>query len=480
MNSKEEKNTLLLEAFKTIASIPRGSYQTKAISDYCREVAEQAGVDVLQDSLNNIIITIPASPGYEEVKPVILQGHLDMVCEKTPDCQHDFSEDGIALVFEDDWLRADNTTLGADNGVALAMGLALLKESSALHPKVYLVFTSEEEVGMDGAFGIDLTPIQDAGMLINLDTGSEGVFIAGCAGSAALKFTLPFVRTDAQGLRLLLKVSGLTGGHSGIEIHHQGANASVLAATILNYIKTPTHIIGLNGGTKDNVITTEAVAELVINPEDLPTFKDEIQNLEKHLQALYILRDPDLKLDLEVFEEGNFAVLPQEDAKRMTFFTTHAPNGVQKMNTAIPGMVDLSLNLGITKTEPDCMLWYYHPRYAQTNDRDALIRKMQNFADYLGIKTELLGCSPGWAYRENSSLRSIMTEVYEERFGKVPQVTTVHAGLECGILLQKLPHLDCISIGPDMEAIHSPKERLHLPSFYRTYRFLKKTLEAIR
>ncbi len=480
MNTYEEKNALLLEEFKAIASIPRGSYNTKAISDYCKDVAKQAGAEVYQDALNNLIITIPPSPGYETSSPVILQGHLDMVCEKTPDSEHDFLKDGITLIFDGDWLHADNTTLGADNGVAIAMGLALLKDPSALHPKVYLVFTTEEEVGMEGALGIDLSPAQDATMLINLDSGEEGVFITGCAGSVALKFSLPFVRTEAQGLHLQLEVSGLTGGHSGLEIHHQGANASILTATVLSLLKTPYHLISINGGTKDNVITTEALAELVIQPKDLSAFQEEVQSLEKSMQALYTTRDPDLKFDLKILEEGRFAVLPQEDAKRLAFFTTHAPNGVQKMNASIPGMVDTSLNLGITKTEADRVLWHYHPRFSQSVEKDALIQKMQNLADYLGIEDEVLGCSPGWAYREDSTLRNLMTEVYQNLFDITPQITTIHAGLECGILLQKLPHLNCISIGPDMEAIHSAKERLHLPSFYRTYHFLRKTLEALR
>ncbi len=480
MNTLEEKNTLLLEAFKAVASIPRCSYQTKAISDYCKNVALEAGVDVLQDDLNNIIITLPATEGYESADPVILQGHLDMVCEKTSDSLHDFSKDGIALIFEGDWLRGDNTTLGADNGVALAMGLALLKDSPVKHPKVYLVFTSEEEVGMDGAFGIDMTPVKDATMLINLDTGEEGVFITGCAGSTALKFTLPFTRTHVEGLHLQLKVGGLTGGHSGLEIHRQGANASVLAATLLNCLKTPYRTVGLNGGTKDNVITAEAVADLVILPENLQALKEEVKYLEDNLKILYAESDPGLKVELTVLNEGDFAVLPRDAAESMIFFTAHAPNGIQKMNSAIAGMVDASLNLGITKTEEDRILWHYHPRYSRDIEKAAITRKMQNFADYLDIITEVSGCSPGWSYREKSRLRSVMTEVYQNLFHHEPQVTTVHAGLECGILLQKLPHLDCISVGPNMEAIHSPMERLNLPSFYRTYEFLKKILEALR
>lgn len=467
--------------FEAIASIPHGSFNTDAIADYCEGVAAQFHLPCIRDAVNNLIVTIPASAGYEEKGPVILQGHLDMVCEKVAESSHNFLTDPLSLYVKGDRLSAKGTTLGGDDGIAIAMGLALMEDTTIAHPKVYCVFTSDEEVGMPGAAALDLTPIADAQSMINVDSEAEGILTAGCAGGAVVLCAYPLRYTKAKGLKATLRVSGLLGGHSGEMISRFGENANILLGQVLFQLAKDIDysIITLEGGKMDNVIPKEAYAEILIGPNERVKTTTKINALSESFRGIAGRVDKDLSITIDFGEERQFNVFGRDSEEKALFLLLNTPNGVQAMNRSVDGLVDTSLNLGCVKVEDGSLTMSYCIRGSMTTSRDFLCDKLCAFAVHLGGTTSVSGVYPPWEYREQSPLRDLMIATYEDLFGKTPEVVTIHAGLECGMLSEKLPHLDIVSIGPDLFDIHTPSEELSISSTKRTWDYLLAILEKM-
>ncbi|MEG1432174.1 beta-Ala-His dipeptidase [Eubacterium sp.] len=472
----------VFEQFEAICGIPHGSYHTHAIADYCEAYAKAKGLSYLRDSANNLIITVPASPGYEDSAPVIFQGHMDMVCEKTPDSTFDFDIDGLKLVVEDGYIHATDTTLGGDDGIAIAMGLALMADSSIPHPKLYLVFTTDEEVGMGGATALDLSPIADATSMINMDSEEEGIFITGCAGGAFALCSYPLRRTKAKGLCTTIKVSGLAGGHSGTAIQYFGTNANVLLGQILFQLsKTLDYsIIRLNGGSKDNAIPREAQADILIGPNEKALITEKIAELAATFTRITGSIDRQLSITAEFGDIREYEVFGRDSEELAIFVLMNSPNGVMSMNHIQKGLVDTSLNLGIMRTDGDCLSLSFAVRSNQTASREFLTDRLCAFTRYLGGTASVSGVYPPWEYRTDSPLRDLAVAKYTEIYGKPPVVETIHAGLECGIIASKLPDLDILAMGPNILDIHTTEERMEIASVQRTWKFLLAMLKSLK
>lgn len=472
----------VLSQFEAISQIPRCSHNVGAVADYCEEFARSQGLICLRDTADNLIITIPASADYEKAAPVIIQGHLDMVCEKTPGAAHDFAKDPLDLAVSGDDIFARNTSLGGDDGIAVAMGLALMADPALAHPKVYCLFTADEEVGMDGAAALNVTPMADATRMINLDSEQEGTLLAGCAGGASVLCAFPLRYTKAKGLQATVSISGLTGGHSGGAIADFGANANVLLGKLLFQLgKTvDLSVISLEGGGKDNVIPRSASAQILIGPNERDIVSARIQSLNADFRQIFKLTDPDMQIAIRFGDIRQYDVLGRDSEELTLFVLMNCPNGVIGMHRQIRGQVDTSLNLGILKIEDNSLTLSFSVRGNQALGRDLLCDRLCAFAAHLGGTTSVSGVYPPWEYAEDSPLRTLMIEVYTAIYGVQPTVTTIHAGLECGIIADKLAGLDIVSMGPDIVDIHTPQERMRISSVARTWHYLLTVLAAMK
>ena len=380
----------VFEIFEEMCAIPHGSTNTKAISDWCVAFGEKLGLEHYQDEANNVILIAPATPGYEDAPAVILQGHVDMVCEKEAGCAKDMDKEGLDLFVDGDLVGAKGTTLGGDDGIAVAMALAALEDTTVQHPRLEVVLTTDEEIGMLGAAVLDVTPLQGRTML-NIASEEEGIFTVGCAGGGSVFCHLPLIREEFAGETLAVRVSGL------------------------------------------------AVAVETVETKSLPM--DEVTTGK----ALCML--------------------------------TCLPNGVQAMSMDIPGLVQTSLNIGILKCGDDEMTAVCSVRSSVASQKQMVRDRLRCLTEQLGGRVDVVGDYPAWEYLPDSPLRERMIEVYREQYGKEPVVETVHAGLECGLLGEKLPGLDCVSFGPDLTDIHTPRERMHIASVQRTWKLLCEVLK---
>lgn len=473
LDQLEPKN--VFRFFEEMCAIPRGSYNTKAVSDWCVAFAKARGLEHYQDEMNNVILIKEASAGYEEAEPVILQGHLDMVCEKAPGCEKDMAREGLDLAVEGDYIYAEGTTLGGDDGIAVAMALAALDDDSLPHPRLEVILTTEEEVGMDGAMALDVSPIRGRKML-NLDSEAEGIFTVSCAGGSMAACGLPVARAPFGGDILRVQVEGLTGGHSGAEIHKGRANASMLLGRLLLAMaaETELRLVSADGGLKDNAIPV--AAEAVVAAADGRKAKAAAERMAACFQVEYRRSDPMLTVTAE---EAAAAWLPMDAAstERTLCLLACAPNGVQTMSQDIHGLVQTSLNLGILKTEENAVTASFCIRSSVDSEKEMLKDRLACLLAQLGGRVSFSGEYPGWAYRPDSPLRELMTEVYREQYGREPKVEAIHAGLECGLLAGKLPGLDCVSIGPDLLEIHTPREKMSISSVQRVWAFVREVLK---
>ncbi len=460
----------VMHYFEEISAVPRGSGDTKRISDRCVEMARALGLDCRQDEYNNVIIRKPASAGYEDHPAVILQGHLDMVCEKEPDSDHDFSRDGIRLMVEGDWITADGTTLGGDNGIAVAMAFALLEDDSAAHPPLVAIFTTDEETGMNGAIGLDASDI-DARLLINVDSEDEGVLTVSCAGGARAVMHLPLTREAADMPCYTVTVDGLIGGHSGVEINAGRLNANRLLAEFLQTLPAGWRLSDIGGGLKENAIPRRAQC-CICAPRDYSA------EAAAFAAARRLNTDPDLAVTVAPTAAVD-AAFTAADSARAAAFLAALPNGVQAMSAAIDGLVQTSLNLGIVCVEEDMLTAICSVRSSVTAEKAALLARLQEVATRYGGTFTDTAHYPAWEYRAESRLRDTMVAVYERQYGAAPQVMAIHAGLECGLFCEKMVGLDAVSIGPDMRDIHTTQERLSIPSVARTYEYLRGILAAL-
>ena len=461
--------------FEELCAIPHGSGNTKAVSDWCAAFARTRGLEYRQDALNNVIIIKEAAPGYEDAKPVILQGHLDMVCEKEPGCSKDLEREGLDLAVEGDFVRAQGTTLGGDDGIAVAMALALLDSRDIPHPRLEAVLTVDEETGMLGAAALDVSPLKGR-TLINLDSEEEGVFTVSCAGGSQTECVLPVQREAFPGTVLTISVGGLTGGHSGTEIHRGRANANQLLGRALRTVSARTELrLGqAAGGSKDNAIPTGSRAQVVVSDE--AAARAALQDLEAGLLREYRPTDPGLFLRAE---RSDWAGVPMDRAgtRRAICMLTCLPNGVQAMSGDIPGLVQTSLNLGILTTNEGEVSACFSVRSALGSQKEALKDRLACLMEQLGGETKYSGDYPAWEYRAESPLRERMVQVFREQYGRAPKIEAIHAGVECGLLAGKLPGLDCVSIGPDLLEIHTPRERMSISSVQRVWAFLLEVLK---
>lgn len=461
--------------FEDLCAIPHGSRNTKAVSDYCVKFAEKRGLEHYQDGANNVIIIKGATAGYEKAEPVILQGHLDMVCEQTAECDKDMAAQGLDLAVEGDTVLAKGTTLGADDGIAVAMALAILDADDIPHPRLEAVFTTDEEIGMLGAAVLDLSPLKGRRML-NLDSEAEGILTVSCAGGNMTVCTLPLVRTPFAGTTLKVTVGGLTGGHSGAEIDKGRGNSSMLMARVLDAIrkKTEMRLCLAEGGLKDNAIPRETTA--LIAATDAPAARAAAAEMGEILKKEYETPDPDLFVRVEDGESG-LVPMDADTTDRALCLLLCAPNGVQVMSLDIAGLVQTSLNLGILKTDEKIMSASFCIRSSVGTQKEMLVERLRCLTERLGGSVAVSGDYPGWEYLKDSALRKLMVDVYREQYGREPRVEAIHAGVECGLFSGKLPGLDCVSYGPDLTDIHTPKERMHVASVQRVWKY---TLEILR
>lgn len=465
--------------FEEISQIPRGTYNTKAISDYCVDFARERGLFVIQDEWNNVIIKKPGTAGYEMSEPVILQGHLDMVCEKTADSNHDFMKDPIEIYVEDGWVKAKDTTLGADNGIAIAMALTVLDSKDILHPPLEVLFTIDEEVGMTGALNIDLSLLEGT-MLMNLDSEEEDVLIAGCAGGFRFVYSLPIERASSDGVKMELEICGLRGGHSGVEIHKQRGNANKLAGRLLYHLTKQTDIalIEINGGSKDNVITS--ANKSVIIAKDAEAVKEAAADLLSKWREEFGGDESGLDIKVNVLEEGTFEVMSDAAMKKVLQFIVNCPNGVDEYSRHLAGMVETSDNLGVITTGKDTVDFIVLTRSGIASKIAEFKERFMCLAEALGGTYEFNSEYPAWTFKAESRIREITLDAFEHVYGKRPEVTEIHAGLECGLLSGKKPELDCISFGPNMMDVHSFNERLEIASAAKIWEAIKEILKRCK
>lgn len=475
--------------FREISEIPRGSGNEKAISDYLVSYAKAHQFEYTQDDANNVIMIKKATPGYENEPAVILQGHMDMVCEKRKEYTHDFLKDGIKLIAEGDNLHADGTTLGADNGIAVAYILALFTDDSLEHPRLEAIITSDEEVGMNGAKALELSKLQGK-YLINLDSEEEGYLLCSCAGGLTGTSTLPVKRVSGRGRKLRLSLGGLRGGHSGMDIGRNRSNATKLLGRLLFDLRENNSygLISMQGGFKDNVIPREANAELFIPAENTDemqikyiSFKESMEELVKEYKKELAASEPELKVEMEDLGEDTCEALHPVSFEKMLFLLINLPNGVQVMSSDLAGLVESSLNLGIFRTMEDKVEFCTSIRSSKSSYKYHVSDKLNYMTGFLGGDYVVRSEYPAWEFQKTSPLREHLRRLYQEMYKMEMKIEAIHAGLECGLILEKMPGLDIVSIGPDIHDVHTIEESISISSAIRVYQFLETVLkERIR
>ena len=463
--------------FEKVCAIPHGSGNTKQISDFMAGFAEDRGLRYIQDGLNNVIIFKAGTTGYEDHAPVILQGHMDMVCDKDADCAVDMEKEGLDITHDGEYVFAKGTTLGGDDGIAIAYALALLDSSDVPHPPLEVVITVDEETGMYGAAGIDLSMLQGR-TLLNIDSEEEGIFTVSCAGGARGKITLPVERRAVYGPCVRLTVEGLQGGHSGVEIHKNRANANKVMGEFLSRVQKlmPLCITKLTGGAKDNAIPRSCEVTLVALGMYIERINDVAAQLQKEIREQYDEPNAIVRGD-DVDALGGNALTTECSAKLIALLNA-APNGVQVWSKDIDGLVQTSLNLGVA-TLDEALELIFAVRSSVNSEKRELLDQLKELAQMMGASYSETGDYPAWEYKADSHLRDTMVRVYQEMFEKLPEVVAIHAGLECGLLSEKLPGLDCVSIGPEMHDIHTSRERLGIASVERTWNFILEVLKNL-
>ena len=455
--------------FEELSRIPRGSGDNQAASDWCVRFAQERGLRWRQDEALNVIIWKDASPGYEDHPAVILQGHLDMVCVQDKGVDHDFTKDSLGLYVDGDFVKARGTTLGGDNGIAVAMALAVLDDDAIAHPPIEAVFTTDEEIGLLGAVALDCSDLQGR-MLLNLDSEEEGILTVSCAGGARCDITRTYPTAACSGTVCTLTVSGLQGGHSGIEINMGRANANKVLAECLAKMPASLRLVSVFGGLQDNAIPKEASASFLLDGADLSgTGTDDLQ---KEFAARFAAAEPGLSIALEIGGEGSREALSSDDSAAFIRLLNDYPNGVQAMSNDIDGLVQTSLNLGVLRLEKGSCQLSSAIRSSVSAEKTALSQRLAALAAAYGADFGQRGDYPAWEYRKDSPLRETMVQVYREQYGKEPVIEAIHAGLECGIFSDKLPGLDAVSIGPDLAEVHSTRERLSISSTERFWQYL--------
>ena len=470
---------LILKKFEQISFIPRGTKFEAGIRQWLIEWGSALNLKSRVDAVGNLVIQIPASIGYEDHPTLILQGHLDMVWQQTPESTHDFTRDPIQLICDDDWMKANKTTLGADNGIAIAMMMAIVEDETVAHPPLELLLTVEEELGVVGADNLDASLLTGK-ILINLDSEDEGVFTVGCAGGGSTYLTVPVVWESQTSDEVVfeLKVSGLQGGHSGDDIHKHRANANKLIARVFDAIQrdVPIRLSTLKGGTVRNAIPRDAEAVFVCPREMSVKCCDVFHSFEKILQAEHKQTDQDLSLSLVEMKESVAGAISVDDTRRCVQLLMALPNGVSEMSAEVEGFVETSNNIGVVELREEGLSVISSQRSTVISHIEEMAYRIESIGLLAGAKVEHTKIFPAWQPNMDSALLKKCQQVYESQFGKPPIVNVVHAGLECGIISDRCGGLDSISLGPTIQNPHSPDEKLYIPSIARVWDFLKALL----
>lgn len=468
--------------FEEICKIPHGSGNEMALSDYIVRFAEERGLYCRRDDRYNVVIKKPGSKGREDMPPLIVQGHIDMVCEKNTDVAHDFQSDPLDLYIDGDFIRARGTTLGADNGIAVAYMLAMLEDDTLVHPPLEAVFTVEEEIGMGGASDFDAFDLEGRRFL-NMDTEVEGDLLVSCCGGRRMRVYLPAKREarPAGEAVFAVRIRGLKGGHSGADIHLQRASANRLLGRTLYALReqTPYHLIQADGGNMDNAICREAEAVISILPGQEETARKLLAEMEKIFREEYISRETTITITMEPIQEEVPQTLTDGTRDYIIALLLLLPYGVQTMSREMEGLVESSSNIGILKTREDDIFIDNAVRSSVESRKELICQKIQEIAALCGAKTEGVHDYPGWKYNPESELLEIFRQAYIDLRGKEPNVQAIHAGVECGLFSRKIEGLDMISIGPDMFDVHTPDERLSISSTVRVWEYLKEILKRL-
>ena len=474
MNIKNIESKEVFKWFEEISKIPRESGHEKEISDFLVEFAKERNFEVHRDSVNNVIIKKCGTAGYENKNAVIIQGHMDMVCEKTKNSKHDFRKDAIELIIEGDILRANGTTLGADDGIAIAMGLALLDSKNIPHPPIEFLATTSEETGMDGALAITGEHLNGK-TLINIDSEEEGIFLVSCAGGlntlTEFEIKRENIKKDFECLKI--EISGLKGGHSGIEIHKQRANAIKILGRLLYAVKKDISLAFIEGGAKHNAIAKNS--EAIITTKDAEKIKNILEDLSKKIKNEYKTEDSQMQIKIEKIENIKECIT-KEISDNIIDFMNLAPNGVLYMSREISGLVQTSANNGVLKEENGKLIFTISIRSSLESSTEEIASIVEIASKRTNAKFEKVNWYPAWEYDKNSKIKDIALSVYKKMTGKDAKIEAIHAGLECGILKRVLPEVDMISIGPNLYDVHTPAEHLSVSSVYRTWKFLKELI----
>ena len=479
-NSVNIDSQRVFHYFSEICKIPHGSGDTSKIADFCENFAKEHNLTCIRDEADNVIIFKDGTKGYEGSAPVILQGHTDMVCQKEDGYEIDFLNEGLETYIDGDFITAKGTTLGGDDGIAVAMVLAILESDAYSHPPIEAVFTTDEEVGMLGAIALD-TSVLKGSRMINIDSEEDDVVTVSCAGGSDFEVTLPLNRVKKAGDRVDVTLKGLQGGHSGVEIHKGRVNANILAGRFLNHLLlsgVSFELISVNGGDKRNAITNVCTIELLTEDEEalISEVTSYLNSVKEELSA----REKDFAPVIESKGFAHSMVFSQSNKKDIIFSLASTPYGVIDMSAEIEGLVETSLNLGILKTEEDSVCLEYSFRSNKAGAMNCLREKMMAFYSKIDCKKNSNGEYPSWEYNSDSPIRDVYVECYKEHFGKAPQIAAIHAGLECGVFASKIKNFDCISVGPAMFDIHTFKERLSISSTENIFEIIIKTLEKCK
>ncbi len=469
--------------FQKIASIPHGSGNTDRIAEFCMEFAGAHGLKARRDKANNVIIFADGTSGYENSEPVILQGHLDMVCEKDEGCELDMEKDGLEVCTDGVKIWARGTTLGGDDGIAIAYILAILASDTIPHPPIEALLTSDEEIGMLGARALDVDDLT-AKRLINIDSEEEGVLCVSCAGGVRARCDIPFGMESvdkATKCAYRIAVNGLLGGHSGMEIHKHRENAVKLLGNVLTSANRACtlSLVSVTGGGKENAIPKTAEATVCLPMNQAHMLEYSVTEFMKLMHQELSTTEPELLITATPIEMPK-QCMDQESTKRLIFALQQIPDGMQKMSPEIEGMVQTSLNLGILSTKDDHISLRYLIRSNTASGKQLVMEKVTAFTEYLGGTVRMQSDYPAWEYRVKSRLRETMIRTFEEVYQKAPEVTAIHAGLECGILAGKMMDMDMISFGPTLSNVHTPKESMNVASVQRSWEYLLKVLENLR
>ena len=478
----------VFQFFEEICSIPHGSRNVEQISNYLVDFARKRGLKYRQDEKYNVVIWKDGSKGYEDSEPVILQGHMDMVAVKTADCPKDMEKDGLDLEVNGDLISAKGTSLGGDDGIAVAYSLAILDDTDMPHPPLEVIITTDEEIGMLGAAYMDVSDIKGH-LFLNMDSEDEGIFTVSCAGGATVTCKFPYERENVQAAVMRVSLDGFSGGHSGVEIDKGRANANVVMGRLLYSVMNDVRLISINGGEKDNAIALSCQVEIAVPADKAEEVKNKMQETFAIVAEEYKATDPNAALHVEAgdadkadgtAQSTDVQALTAKDTAAVIQALLHMPYGIQRMNPEIEGLVQTSLNLGILRTNETSVDLSYAVRSASEHEKQFLIDKMDALAVLLGGTTEISGPYPGWEYRADSRLRDVLVDTYRELYGKDPVVEGIHAGLECGLFASKMGDIDAVSLGPQMEGIHTVNEVLSISSVQRTWELVTKALAALK